>query len=79
MVKQVHVVTCNSFNSAWIMDGGKYDVMPFRPFIIAWFNQQYNFIHGGHFKLVCWRISQYLDFSKNVRDLQESRTGTEPA
>ena len=29
--------------------------------------------------LVCWRISQILDFSQDIRALPEARTGTEPA
>ena len=29
--------------------------------------------------LVCWRISQFLDFSQDIRALPEARTGTELA
>ena len=29
--------------------------------------------------LVCWRISQFLDFSQDTRALLEARTSTEPA
>ena len=29
--------------------------------------------------LVCWRVSQFLDFSQDTRALLEARTGTEPA
>ena len=29
--------------------------------------------------LVCWRVSQFLDFSHNIRALPEARTATEPA
>ena len=29
--------------------------------------------------LVCWRISQFLDFSQDIRAMLEARTSTEPA
>ena len=29
--------------------------------------------------LVCWRISQFLDFSQDTRALLEALTGREPA
>ena len=29
--------------------------------------------------LVCWRTSQFLDFSQDIRALPESCTGAEPA
>ena len=28
--------------------------------------------------LVCWRVSQFLDFSQDIRALPEARTATEP-